>query len=77
MEAYDDRNFTADVNEAEGRARMLSRLVNRLRNHKEWLELHHLPVLSRASDEKLFALYSMTRTTVEKLWEADPDALYV
>lgn len=52
-------------------------ILNLLRNHKEWLELHRVPVLSRVSDERLFARYALSRETVAALWESDPDALYV
>ncbi len=56
---------------------MAKQILNLLRNHKEWLELHNVPFLSRSSDERLFARYAMSDRTVMDLWETDPDALYV
>ena len=52
-------------------------IINRLRNVKEWLELHNMPLLSRFSTQRVFARYSMHDESVADLWESDPDALYV
>jgi FkbM family methyltransferase len=56
---------------------MPRQIMNLLRNQKEWLELHNVPFLGRTSAQKLFARYAMDDRSVEDLWEADPDALYV
>jgi len=56
---------------------MRRRLINLLRNQKEWLELHRVPLFGHSSDKKLFARYEMTERTIMDLWESDPDALYI
>jgi FkbM family methyltransferase len=56
---------------------MHSHLTNRLRNLRDWLELHNVPFLSRLHNARLFGMYSMRESSVARLWESDPDALYV
>jgi FkbM family methyltransferase len=52
-------------------------LINRLRNIKDWFELHDVPFLSRFHNDRLFGMYSMRHSSVAQLWDSDPDALYV
>ena len=56
---------------------MRGHLTNRLRNLKDWLELHNVPFLSRRHNDRLFGMYSMRDPSVAQLWDSDPDALYV